>query len=696
MHVLQALLLWLFVSGLIIGGAVAFRRFFPEESPWWGFIVPPFGFVLLFDFIEHFVALPNLLILFPVLVGLLGWLIFSARFSRRELLLPSLIFLAAFALTYGVRCVQPDILPTSDGLSDLNKINDYSQGDTLPPIDTWLPPFHYTWYYSLQHYAASIVKRLFHLPLGVAYNVTHALLTALTCVAGAAAAHRLSGGRTWIPWAVLLLIVSAATGSSAYILLTTHDPSSWYANNLSGGAISPPNDNILWRILALDPYRERLELQVPGFWIWRDEFHANSSGHFLTLLAVLVVAELFFPRRTIWPWLMAVFIPLLAVAASTWAFPITLLVCGGAAALALWCGLRPAPVALAGTILCAGLILLWPAFYDVTSSPEAPAMMWTKTEWRVPLFEFLVQWWPIILLWSCGWFYFRDISPGLRWIFFVIPIMLIGVELITVEGRYNTVEKMWGYTFGTALVALFPIVAARAQLEDVGFALCRLGAAYAAFFPALVRWARLPEVRSALRRSLADTLMLFFRWRGLGFRLVTAALLLSACISLGGWVRATFHWVAWDEFCHLEGNRYLTNDAQKNRILHVMTQVKNQTFLSGKSVWCYNESPSPAVFTGNRSYLAWFYFESVADYEDEALYRNKLNNDFYSGAMADPLKFLVANDIAGVLIWPDDNITNDFLATLTKQLDPAYQYVDCRGDGAQNAGVFLRRPLTEK
>ena len=55
MHIIQAFLLWFFISSLMIGGAFAFRCFFPRESPWFGFIVPPLAFVILLNFIEHFV-----------------------------------------------------------------------------------------------------------------------------------------------------------------------------------------------------------------------------------------------------------------------------------------------------------------------------------------------------------------------------------------------------------------------------------------------------------------------------------------------------------------------------------------------------------------------------------------------------------------------------------------------------------------
>ncbi len=190
--------------------------------------------------------------------------------------------------------------------------------------------------------------------------------------------------------------------------------------------------------------------------------------------------------------------------------------------------------------------------------------------------------WPIVLLWICGWICFRNLSFGLRWIMFVLPITLIMIEQVTIDTRYNTIEMMWGYTWAVGLVALFPVVAARP---------------------------------------------------GAGFWFVKIALLISAFISFswftrdvvgGSWDNATFR---------LEGNQYIRFDEQKRRMLQVVTQTQHATYLSGKCVFCYNEAPALAVFTGNRSYIAWSWFESLTNYINEAEYREKLNNDFYSGAI---------------------------------------------------------------
>jgi len=653
MLILQALFLWLLVSTLLVGGAMVFHHYFPEESPWFGFIVPPLALVVLCNFIEHGVALPSLVFLLPPALAGTIWLAFWRGFFPRALWLPAFVFLATFAFTFAVRSVRPDISPTSDGISDLNMVNNFYQGQTLPPPDAWMPPYRFEWYYDLQHYAASVLGRILDVKVGVAYNVSHALLSSLICVAGAGAAYRFSGGRTWITLAVPFLIEASATGSSAYVLLFGRgldggNPSVWLASDLSGGMTDHNLDNNpLFKLLDADPRRYPIRLQVPGFWTWRDEYHANASGHFLTLLSTLVISELTYARRTIWPWVLAMLLPFFAATASAWALPITVLLCWGILPIALVCGRRPAATGTMLLYLFGALTLIWPAFYNVASSPEFPEVrLGIPYEEKAPLFLFVVQWWPILLLWICACVRWRDLSFGARWIMLIVPVMLLGIDHVDIESRYNMIEKMWGYTWGAALITLFPIVAARA---------------------------------------------------GLAFRFTVLALLVSATISLGFFINDVVHDDWNHSYFHLEGNQYLQADEQKRHMLQVVTQTKGATYLSGKCAWCYNEAPTLAVFTGNKSYIAWFTFESLTNFRTQAVDRSNLDNDFYSGAMTDRLRFLQDNKITGVLIWPDDDISNDFLDALKKELDPAYNYFDCKGgaNGAKNAGVFLRRPQPE-
>ena len=364
---LRALLLWALISVHVAGGAVLFRRLFGRNYDWYGFLVPMLACCVGLNFVEYFIALPTLLWLLPFTsIGSFLLLVrpdFDFReawdrlrpdrapakapeaaplrepFSWPGLRLPLGIFLASFAFTFFIRCLEPNVLASSDGLADLNLIANFCKGDTLPPTDGWMPPFRLQYYYTFQHYAASVLTRLLGVDVGTGDNLAHALLLAITCFVAAATAWRLTN-RIWITVAMPFLIESAATGSSAYLWLTERDPSPWTMSNLSGG-LDHPDGNPLWKLLAHAPYRERLELQPPGYWTWRDEYHPNAGGHFLTLFAVWIMIELFRKERLNWSWIAAFLLPFFAITTSTWALPITGLLCGGGLLIAYWKGQRP-------------------------------------------------------------------------------------------------------------------------------------------------------------------------------------------------------------------------------------------------------------------------------------------------------------------------------------------------------------------
>ena len=45
-----------------------------------------------------------------------------------------------------------------------------------------------------------------------------------------------------------------------------------------------------------------------------------------------------------------------------------------------------------------------------------------------------------------------------------------------------------------------------------------------------------------------------------------------------------------------------------------------------------------------------------------------------------------------MVIYPDDNIPDNIVNQFEEQLSPDYLYIDCKPDGDNNAGVFVRYP----
>jgi hypothetical protein len=645
MALLRDLLLWFLIAGHVVGGAVAFRRFFPRESPWFGFVVPPLALVMLLNFVEHCVALPSLLWLLPVTTLGLIWLIARGGFSWEGMQVPLAAFLLAFAFTFGVRCANPNITTGSDGMYDLALVLDYCHGEKIPPTDSWLPTLDLKLYYSFQQYAASVVKRLFNVDVGTACNASHALLSAFTAFCGAAVAFRASGGRGWVALTVVFLIEAAFTGSSAYLKLFLPDRATYFVANNLGGSLDNPDrtNNPIWYWVGLWSHHQRLELQVSGYWTWRDEYHANSSGHFLTLFSVFSVLELLRRERANFPWICAVLIVPLVMISSMWLAPVDGILCAGGLALALLFRRQPVSWWFAGYGVAAGVVALWPTLGDLLTAQQVATTawtnMWTAPEMRTPPFEWLIQWWPVYLPWIATLCFWRQLPLGVRWICIAVPIFLIGIEVITFDDdRYNTMEKIWGCIYGTGLVTFFGVVAAR---------------------------------------------------RNVACRLITGLIIACATVSMFGWL----HQLSKRDTWNLQGDGWVRSDTQKREILETMQQLHGATFLAGHADYNYTEAPAVTVFTGNRCYVASTFGESRFGHGMLADARALLNNDFYSGTMAEPLAFLDANAIAGVIIWPGDKIPDALVASLKTKLAPTYLYQDCRENGDANAGVFLRQPL---
>jgi hypothetical protein len=644
MLLLRALLL----GGLIVfqvgGAAVLFRRFLPRESPWLAFLVPALALIILLNCIEHYIPLPWLGLLLPVLMGAAIWALWTTpRELLRDLRLPFAIFTTTYVFVLAVKSVKPMILNITEGVADLNRILDFCFGDRLPPIDGFLPPYTHQWYYTFQHYGASVVKRLYFLDIGTAYNFSFALVGAWVGLAGAGAAWYISRGRTWIAWATLFLIEAAFTGSSPLIaLLSKGDRNTWLPINLTLDW-DDPLKNPLSPMLRNERYHETLKLFPPGSWTWFNEFHPTFAGQFLTIFAVLATLTIFVPQRSNVGWICLALLPLLTLITATWFLPVVVFLCAGALLVAWLTGLRPEHPGVVLSAVVGGTVLLWPTVASFTTWAPHQTIGWNQTGWHTPLFIFAVQWWPIYLPWLALCFVWLKLEPVARWFHAAIGLLFVGVELVNVgDWRLDTVEKMWGAIFAAGLVTLVPLILARS---------------------------------------------------GVIFRIIAGLIVFAALTSSVLWTNDTMAWIDWqNDFLHYEGDSYLVHDARKARMLQVLQSFHGATVLAGKCDWAYTEPPGLIVFSENRCWVAWTFSEDICGHQGEAEARSKQNNDFYAGKLADPLGFLQDNGIA-VLIYPGDEIPDATLQQLQFQLAAGYRYIDCHGDGTESAGVFVRRGI---
>jgi hypothetical protein len=520
-------------------------------------------------------------------------------------------------------------------------------GDKVPPTDIWMPPYTRAGYYSFQHYGASVLTRLFNVDIGTGYNLAHALLASLTGLVGVGAGYYISGKRVGVAIGVAVVLMSGSTGSAIFLDFlqknAQHQAQPDYVLSLAiNGGWDEPNWNPFWWIAKHDQYHPWLKLLPPLYTLYYSEYHANLGGAFIVMIVMLAGHEVFNNQRTNWPWICLLVMPMMVIITSAWFFFIVIFFGLGSMAVALTFGRRPENwrlVLLYGVIGC---ILVWPSVNSlILSAPVYPNFMkWTSADFRTPYWMFLIQFWPVYLPWLFLCFVWHRMTLAGRFFHATFFIFFVWLEFVTVGDRPLQIEKMWGGIYSVGLVTLVPLVFAR---------------------------------------------------RGIAFRILSGGMLLILSVCMVWWLDVDYGNVDWPCFCRLQGDHYIIVDPQRKRLEQVMSQMHKQIFLPGKSVWGYNQAPAVIDFSGNMCYIAWYFQEDECGHVDEPNYRAKLNNSFYDGTMKDPLPFLRANNITGVLIWPEDKISDALLDQYKRQLGQDYFYVDCRMDLPDNAGIFIRQ-----
>ena len=641
MLLIRDFLLWAVVSLHVLGGAAAFRRLFPRESPWFGFVVPALALVLIANFVEHLVALPSLLWLLPLTTVFCLWHLLSPNLRWKGFGLPAGLFLAGFAFTLLLRALEPNIPGMRDGMVDLGMASSFCLGSKVPPPIAWDPDLPLVHYYTLSHYGLSVLTRLFGLDLGTGFNLSSALLSAFDCLIAAAVAWRISRQNVWVTILAPVLLEGASTGVTAYLFCTVRKFNPNEADDVFSGFDDPTNHSPLLKLLR-DGCRH--ELMPPGAWSWLGSFHSTSAGLFLVMFFVWAMSEVLRRKAANWPWICLGAIPLLTIVSSTWALPLEGALLLGAGFWIWYYRIPPRSLRFVGLGVGLSLVLLAPTLWDFLTASTDAQLYWARPQCRVQLCEFLMLWWPIYLPFIALLFAWRTLPLMVKTVLIALPIVFLWSDYYTVANRYDWTGKFWCYLYSVGWIVLLPA--------------------------------------------------LFVR-RGVGFRLLSLLLVISSLVSLLAWSRYTWRVNAWDvkdEF-HLEGIGPFRWKPTLSALLDDLSRLHGKTILTGNAVEGYEGAL--AAFSGNRSYIAWYDFMDPvvigSPWPGGAEQRYDEVNAFYEGKCADPLTFLRTRDIAAVVIYPDDNIGSNVIESLKQKLSPYYTYVDHQR-GSVNAGIFFFHP----
>ena len=624
----------------VVGAAVLFRRLFPRESPWLCYLVPVVALLSCLNFIEHFVPLPNLGWLLPFTLAGLACAIFLPGYSWEGLRFPTVLFLLVFTFMFAVRCLRPSISNGNEGIFNMTRILGYALGGVVPPKDTFLPPYDYGGYYTFQHYGAAILKRLFSTDLGTAYNVSFAFVLAWMGLMTAGVAHALTN-KIWISVATLVVVMAASSGSVPIIALFGPNGFDYDLSTAVNDDWDKADHNPFHDFAVHDAAHPMLLLEPPMVNLYWSEYHSTMGGNFVTIATMLAACLVFRTERSNWPWICLAAFPLLIIVTSAWFFPIVFIFCFGSAGLAWLAGHRPRDLHFAVAASVCLIIFLWPSAYAVTGISTPENFHWTDPEERTPLWLFLVQWWPVFIPWLLLCFKWRRLDLRARWFHAALPLIFIGLEIFTFADRKLTTEKMWAGTYGIAQVTMLPL--------------------------------------------------LFMQTR-LSLRFASWVLILNGLICLGLNLHDCYpDPFGQDDKFRLQGDSWVQEDSQKKRLLQAMQQLHGAVILPGKSYWNYSQAAGVVSFSENQCYVAYTFNEFHYGRGGDADYRSKINNAFYDGANPDPLAFLAGNHIDAVLIWPEDGISDMLLEKFKHQLGPEFFYIDCKMDGTDNAGLFVRQ-----
>ncbi len=493
--------------------------------------MPTLALLFSLDFIEHGMAVPHLLWLLPLSTAALLWAVATSGRLVKALRVPGAIFLAAFAFTLLIKCLQPDInFYCTEDLTDTNRILNFCLGDKLPPTDSWLPPYPHTGYYTFMQYGASVMKRLLDIDVGTANNAGSALVSAFTLLGAGAAAYSLTRGRLLVSVLVVILYASGFTGSSPSVtLFQPNDPAPTAAVDIGGGDADDKIHAVFAKLLRADAPDIAYRIYSPGCYIFYPEFHATMGGHLVAVWAVFAAAEVLRRKRSLFPWIYLIVAPFLAFLTCSWfIFMVTLL--AATMAFAWWLGRRPSHMqgaALGGVL---GVTLLWPALNDL-SHGAAPALFNWSWDLLRDRWTFVIQWWPIYLPWLLLCFFWPRMNVAQRWLHFLFIPILLATELFYFDERGTMLEKTWSGTFGIGMAMLYPVL---------------------------------------------------FTQRSWTCRVLGLAILLTGFASLGAWIEGAYIFARnTGAAFHLQGENYILENPQMRRMKEVLMRIHGQNVITG-------------------------------------------------------------------------------------------------------------------
>lgn len=624
------------------------------------------GICLTLFFIEHFIGLGSLEWLWPITTCASLYVLSKKKVTLlKSHLKYELVFF--IGLIYGLmwRFAFPDINGSSEDLTDLAFLSNYYAGQTLPPVDNWLPPYQFDFYYAFQQYSGALLGRWLGLPVGMTYNFAFAVLIA--CFVSLVWNVASFATQKYLPRILLVTaVVMGGTGVSPFAPFmyqskanTSHEKSFesvsrlWASVRFIGKYDERVSTDFGKTLVTPEQsaYKKQdLPLETIGYLTLQGDFHPPLGGFLLVIIAISCI--LLIERAAVYPQnphappttfaYQAILVatgPLMWIT-NTWVLPLQSLL------IFSWIGYRLITknsvnwqaVLLGGLI---PLLLMLPFLNQFTDSALSLSIKSVESTSHTPLLKGILLFWPLLLLLFTGLFIGK--KQPIAWFFVaVLGCFLVMSEMLYVDDpqsglfeRFNTTLKWWSWLQVAILVSLSTILMANKHK--------------------LIR----------------------------GVNLVLLLALSSYALELAYYFKHT----AKPAKGKLKGEHFITKNTVNNQILNYLKAAPYGVVLEHVDRAAYSQTSAYALFSNKPSLVGWYAHES--QWRGEPSFIRQRGYDaqaFYKGQLNNSLAWLLQNNVR-YIVWSKNH--NNSYQKIHQQIKSSYHFVMIKNDGKTKHGLWV-------
>lgn len=631
-----------------LGGTLLFRKWLGGVSDQLAMLFGVVSVVGGLFFVEHFVGLGSLGWVWPLSLLLSVWMIWQSRYETTRMMAGQCWFWVGFLMSFVWRYQFPDITQHSEKLMDYTLIRAFMQGDRLPPIDPWLPPYAVDFYYVLQFYAAGLLGRVFQWDAGFTYQMAVCVIIGLTMNALAGWISK------WLPkrgmaTLVLLTILLGGTGATPFMHLLREEAAPVHSVRFIGRALTKAKENRPlgdWVVEKSGGQTEQsLELPAETFsyLLSLGDYHPPLAGYLLLAVALLGFSQIGHWGGAL---MLGASVPL-CVAGNAWTFPLQGLLVVFLVGLG-WYSKRWIHWKGLGLGFFGGWVMVLPflSYFAVRSGGYGDGLSLVEASKHTPWILWLILFWPFLVLILLSFFSAKG-ERVVKWTALFWLVLLVFSEVVffddIYEGknqRFNTTLKWWPWMMMGMVGTLGAMNLASAR------ALCRFGS----MAMLVVLCSYVVDLQDALTSKKAEH-------RG-----------------------------------RLDGTAWLEKEPSWKPVLTYLKTQKRGVVLQNISKQSYTESPAITMFAGHISVLGWTGHENLwRNFQKDIEVRRIQVRQFYRGELTDKVDWLLSMDVDYIVNLHRDIESEEVFQKITKEISSHYVWQPLSWSSEGHSGIWKRR-----